>query len=450
MAMPETRYAQNGDVNIAYQVVGTGPLDLVLALGFATHVEVQWELPAYARFMERLASFARVITFDKRGMGLSDRPSVVSTFEEQLDDLRAVIDAVGAGRPALFGWNEGGPMSLLFAATYPERTAALVLLSSYAKGTRSEDYPYGATPQALELVASRFAREWGRRALFAGAQAPSLAQDERFRHWLARQQRYSMSPGAAVAWLRMTSAIDVRHVLPVIHVPTLILHRGGDVVVDPAASRYMAERIATARHVELEGNDNFPLAGNVDAILDEAEEFLTGVRSVPVPDRVLATVMMTDIVGSTEIAARLGDRAWRDVLEGHHVAVRAELDRFGGREVDTAGDGFLATFDGPARAIRCAGTIIDRVRAFGLDVRVGLHTGECELIGGKMGGIAVHIAARVAGYAGAGEVVTTSTVKDLVVGAGFQFADRGVTTLKGVPGEWRLLAVDLGSARRRH
>ena len=443
---PVTRYAKNGDVHIAYQVIGKGPLDLVLALGFATHVEVLWELPAYGRFIERLTSFARVIVFDKRGMGLSDRPSVLTTFEQQLDDLRAVLDATGAERPAILGWNEGGPMALLFGATYPERTAALVLLSSYARATQSADYPFGPTPAIHELVATRFADEWGRRVVFASTQAPSLAHDESFRQWLWRLQRYSMSPGAAVAWYRMTTEIDIRRVLPVIRVPTLILHRAGDVVMDPGASRYMAERIPFAHYVELSGNDNLPLSGDAEVIIDEVEEFLTGVRPAPVHDRVLATVMMTDIVDATATAVRLGDRAWRDLLEAHHAAVRAELGRFGGREVDTAGDGFLATFDGPARAIRCAAAISARVRSLGMDLRIGLHAGECELIAGKMGGVAVHIGARVADHARPGEVLVTSTVKDLVVGAGFRFADRGVATLKGVPEEWRLFAVDLDQA----
>ena len=334
-------------------------------------------------------------------------------------------------------------MSLLFAATFPERTAALVLLSSSAKATRSEDYPFGPTPEVNDMVAARFAAEWGRRVVYASTQAPSLAHDESFRSWFWRQQRYSMSPGAAVAWFRMTTEIDIRHVLPVIRVPTLILHRAGDVVMDPGASRYMAERVVSARYVELPGQDNLPLAGNVDAIVDEVEEFLTGARPAPVQDRVLATVMMTDIVGSTETAVRLGYRVWRDLLETHHRVVRSELGRFGGREVDTAGDGFLATFDGPARAIRCASAIIQGVRALGLDVRIGLHAGECEVIAGKMGGVAVHIAARVATYAQPGEVLATSTVKDLMVGSGFRFADRGVTTRKGVPDEWRLFAVKL-------
>ena len=350
MRMPVTQYAQNGDVNIAYQVVGKGPLDLALAVGLATHVEILWELPA----------------------GLSDRPSVLTTFEQQLDDLRAVLDTVGAERPALLGFTEGGPMSLLFAATYPERTTALVLWASYAKATRSADYPFGPTPEIHEMVGSRLASEWGRRVIFASSQAPSLAGDEAFRQWLWRLQRYAMSPAAAVAWYRMTTEIDIRHVLPLIRVPTLILHRTGDTVVDPGGSRYMAERIPSARYTEFEGNDNFPLAGNVDAILDEVLEFLTGARPAPVEDRVLATVMMTDIVGSTETAVRLGDRAWRDLLEGHHAVVRGELRRFHGREIDTAGDGFLATFDGPARAIRCAAAIVARVRALGVEVRIGL------------------------------------------------------------------------------
>lgn len=440
MLTPETRYAQSGDVHIAYQVIGEGPIDLVLANGLSTHVEVMWELP------ERLTSFARVIVFDKRGMGLSDRPSVLSTFEEQLDDIRAVLDAVGSERPALLGFAEGGPMCLLFAATYPERTSALMLWASYAKATRSPDYPFAPPPDIQQKIMDTFAARWGREGVFGHAMAPSLAGDEIFQRWLARVQRYAMSPGAALAWYRMTTEIDVRHVLPVIGVPTLILHRTGDRVVRIGAGRFMAERIPSARLVEFPGDDNFPFVGDMDAFVDEIEEFLTGVRPAAVHDRVLATVMVTDIVGATETAARLGDRAWRDLLEAHHRAVRAELARFGGREVDTAGDGFLATFDGPARALRCANAITQGVRPLKLDVRVGLHTGECELIAGKVGGIAVHISARVAALARSGEVLVTSTVKDLVVGSGFQFADRGVVTLKGVPGEWHLFAVKPRSA----
>ena len=447
MLTPETQFARSGDVNIAYQVIGKGSLDLVLVLGFATHVEVMWELPAYVHFIERLTSFARVIVFDKRGMGLSDRPSVLSTFEQQHDDVRAVLDAVGSKRPALLGFTEGGPMCLLFAATYPERTAALVLLSSYAKGTRSPDYPFGGTRENQEKLMEKFAAHWGREPFLARAMAPSLADDEVFRRWLWKLERYSQSPGAALAWYRLTTEIDIRHVLPVIRVPTLMLHRTGDRLMDVGHSRFMAQQIRGAKYVELPGNDNFPLSGDIETILDEIEEFLTGIRPTAVHDRVLATVMLTDIIGSTEIAARLGDRAWRDLLESHHRTVRAELGRFAGREVDTAGDGFLATFDGPARAIRCASAIAQGVRALGLDLRIGLHAGECELIDGKVGGMAVHIGARVAAQARPGEVLVTSTVKDLVVGSAFQFVDRGATTLKGVPGDWRLFAVQPPSAK---
>jgi class 3 adenylate cyclase len=445
MLTPETRYAKSGDVNIAYQVIGEGPIDLILALGLSTHIEVVLELPAYAHFIERLTSFARVITFDKRGMGLSDRPSVLSTFEEQLDDLRAVLDAVGSERAALFGYAEGAPMSLLFAATYPERTSALVLWAFYAKATRSPDYPFAPPLEVYKKNMDTITARWGREGLFSHLVAPSLAGDEIYQRWLARVQRYAMSPGSALAWFRMTTQIDVRHVLPVIAVPTLILHRTGDRLVRIAASRFMAEQIRSARLVELPGEDNFPFVGDVDRVADEFEEFLTGVRPAAVHDSVLATVMLTDIVGATETAARLGDRAWRDLLEAHHRTVRAELARFGGREVDTVGDGFLATFDGPARAIRCASAITQNLRSLKLDIRVGLHSGECELIAGKVGGIAVHIAARVAAQASSGEVLVSSTVKDLVIGSGFRFAERGSAALKGVPGEWSLFAVEARS-----
>jgi class 3 adenylate cyclase/alpha-beta hydrolase superfamily lysophospholipase len=442
MLAPKTQFARSGDVNIAYQVVGEGPLDLVLVLGFATHVEVLWELPEYARFIERLTSFARVIVFDKRGMGLSDRPSVLSTFEQQHDDVRAVLDAVGSKRPALLGFTEGGPMCLLFAATYPERTTALVLLSSYAKGTRTPDYPFGGTPEVQEKLMKKITAQWGREPFLVQAQAPSRAGDAAFERWFWKLQRYSQSPGAALAWYGLTTEIDIRHVLPVIRVPTLILHRTGDRIMDVGHSRFMAQQIHQAKYVELPGADNFPGSGDMESILDEIEEFLTGVRPATVHDRVLATVMLTDIAGATEIAARLGDRKWRDVLEAHHRVVRAELNRFGGREVDTAGDGFFATFDGPGRAIHCASAISQGIRSLGLEVRVGLHTGECEMIAAKVGGIAVHIAARVAAQARPGEVLATSTVKDLVVGSPIQFADRGAAMLKGVPGEWHLFAVE--------
>jgi class 3 adenylate cyclase len=441
MLTSDTRFAWNGGVHIAYQVLGSGPIDLVLALGFGNHIDVLQEWHRCSHFLERLASFARIIVFDKRGMGLSDRPTVLSTFEEQLDDIRAVLDAVGSERSALLGSSEGGPMCLLFAATYPERTAALALWASYAKGTRSSGYPFGGTPEIQEKLLEKIAAQWGREPFLARALAPSHADDEVYRRWLLKIQRYAMSPGAALAWYSMTTKSDVRHVLPIISVPTLILHRTGDRIMEVGHSRFMAERIRGARYVELPGSDNLLPAGDSDAALDVLDEFLTGVRPHVVHDRVLATVMLTDIVAATETAARIGDRAWHALLEAHHRAVRAELDRFSGREIDTAGDGFLATFDGPARAIRCACAITQSVRSLGLEVRVGLHAGECELIAGKVGGIAVHIAARVAAKAAAGEVLVSSTVKDLLIGSGLQFADRGTTTLKGVPGEWRLFAV---------
>jgi class 3 adenylate cyclase/alpha-beta hydrolase superfamily lysophospholipase len=447
MAIPQTRFARSGDVNIAYQVIGEGSLDLVLVLGFATHIEVLWELPAYARIIERLTSFARVIVFDKRGMGLSDRPSVLSTFEQQHDDVRAVLDAVGAKRPVLFGFTEGGPMCLLFAATYPERTGAMVLLSSYAKFGRTTEYPFGPTRDIEEKLVEKIAAQWGREPFLVQAQAPSRAGDLAFEQWLWKLQRFSQSPGAALSWYKLTTEIDVRHVLPVIGVPTLILHRAGDRIVDVGHSRFMAQQIRGAKYVELPGNDNFPGSGDTEAMLDEVEEFLTGIRPAAVHDRVLATVMVTDIVGSTETAAKLGDRRWRSLLEAHHGAVRTELGRFAGREVDTAGDGFLATFDGPARAIRCASAIAAGVRTLGLDVRIGLHSGECEVIGGKIGGIAVHIAARVAAQATAHEILVTSTVKDLVVGSEIRFAERGSTKLKGVPDQWRVFAVEPRSVK---
>jgi class 3 adenylate cyclase len=445
MLTPETQYAKSGEVHIAYQVFGEGPIDVILALGLTTHIEVCLELPAYAHFVERLSSFARVIAFDKRGMGLSDRPAVLSTFEEQMDDLRAVLDAAGSKRAVLFGFAEGAPMALLFAATYPERTSALVLWAFYARATRSLDYPFAPPPEfyteGMEAVSAGF----GRRGLFCELFAPSLEGDEAFRRWLGRVQRYAVSPGAALAWFRMAAQVDVRHVLPVLAVPTLLLHRAGDRMVRLAAARHMAQQIRTARLVEMPGDDNLFFVGDVDRVADEIEEFITGVRPAATHDSVLATVMVTDIVGATQTAARLGDRAWRDLLEAHHRGVRAALERFGGREVDTAGDGFLATFDGPARAIRCASAIAQDLQSLHLDVRVGLHSGECELIAGKVGGIAVHIAARVAGQARPGEVLVSGTVKDLVIGSGFRFAERGSAALKGVPGEWSLFAVEARS-----
>jgi pimeloyl-ACP methyl ester carboxylesterase len=435
---PETHYAKSGDVNIAYQVVGDGPLDLVVVPGFVSHLENDWDEPRSAQFLERLASFSRLIRFDKRGTGLSDRPGELPDLETRMDDVRAVIDAVGSERAALFGYSEGGPLCCLFAATYPDRTTALVLYGTYAKrADPDDDYPWAATWEQREAYADEVEREWGVESDL-GTMAPNA--DAALTAWWRARARASASPGAARALILMNSRMDVRNVLPTIQVPTLVLHRSGDRDSRPEEGRYIADRIPSARFVELAGEDHIPWI-DADQIVDEVEEFLTGVRRGPEPDRVLATVLLTDIVGSSERAADLGDRRWRDLLEAHHALVRGELARWRGIEVDTAGDGFLATFDGPARAIRCACGIRDGLHALGLEIRAGLHTGECEIIGGKVGGIAVHTAARVAAQAASGEVLVSGTVRDLIAGSGIELEDRGVHTLKGIPGEWPLLAV---------
>lgn len=438
MLAPETRYAKSGNVNIAYQVVGDGPLDLVLVPGFVSHLENDWDEPRSAHFLERLASFSRLIRFDKRGTGLSDRPGGLPDLETRMDDVRAVIDAAGSARVALFGYSEGGPMCCLFAATYPARTTALILYGTYAKRTDpDDDYPWVATREQRQAYGDQVEREWGFEADL-GTMAPNA--DAALTAWWRARARASASPGAARALILMNSRIDVRHVLPTIRVPTLVLHRSGDRDSRLEEGRYIADRIPGARFVELTGEDHIPWL-DADQIIDEVEEFLTGVRRGPESDRVLATVLLTDIVGSSERAAELGDRRWRELLEAHHALVRGELARWRGREVDTAGDGFLATFDGPARAIRCACAIRDGLHALGVEIRAGLHTGECEIIGGKVGGIAVHTGARVAARAAPGEVLVSGTVRDLIAGSGIELEDRGVHALKGIPGEWRLLAV---------
>jgi len=441
---PETLYARSGDVNIAYQVAGKGPLDLVYVPGWVSNVELMWEEPAMARFLGRLASFSRLILFDKRGTGLSDRVSndKLPTLEERMDDVRAVLEAVGSDRAALFGHSEGGNMCVLFAATYPERTAALITLGSFAKRRDpDEDYPWAPTADDREETVASVELNWGHLRLEdVEYYAPSRLGDDQFARNLEQYLRRAASPGAAAALLRMNSYIDVRDVLPTIRVPTLVLHRRGDHDVNVAEGRYLAAKIPEAQFVELPGDDHWISAGNPDEIADEIEEFLTGTRPVPELDRVLATVLFTDIVGSTERAVELGDRRWRDVLATHDAAVRRELERFRGREVDTAGDGFLAAFDGPARAVRCAMAAGEAVRDLGVEIRAGIHTGECELDGPKIRGIAVHTGARIASLAGAGEVLVSQTVKDLVSGSGLAFEDRGVHELKGVPGEWRVYA----------
>ena len=442
MSTPPTQYAKSGDASIAYQVVGEGPIDVVLVLGFATHVELQWESPPFAHFFERISSFSRLIIFDKRGTGLSDPVTEAPTLEERIDDVRAVMDAAGSERAALLGISEGGPMSVLFAATHPDRVIALVLHGAMGRTTEAPDYPWASPAEALRESASEFiAPYWGQHAegmveLFA----PSFADDPEAVEFTARMERSAASPAMVQQIFEMFLDIDVRAILPTIGVPTLVLHRRGDRVVNRRAGEELAAQIPGARYVELPGIDHLPWAGDSEAVLGEIEEFLTGTRSAPEPERVLATVMFTDIVGSTERAAELGDARWRELLSAHQAAVRRELMRFRGVEVKTLGDGSLATFDGPARAIRCGRGIADAARSLGLGVRVGLHSGEVELMEDDVGGIAVHIAARVGALASEGEVLVSSTVKDLVAGSGIRFVDRGSEHLKGIADEWRLFA----------
>jgi class 3 adenylate cyclase len=443
MSTPPTRYATSGDASIAYQVVGDAPIDLIVVLGFATHLELQWESPPIARFFERLSSFSRLIIFDKRGTGLSDPVTEVPTLELRIDDVRAVMDAAGSERAALFGVSEGGPMSILFAATHPDRASHLILCGAMGRTTEAPDYPWASPADALRESAAEFiAPYWGQDPegmieLFA----PSFAGDPQAVELTARQERSAASPAMVQQIFEMFLDIDVRAILPTIHVPTIVLHRRGDRVVYWRAGEELAEQIPGARYVELPGIDHLPWAGDQESVLGEIEEFLTGARSVAEPDRVLATVMFTDIVGSTERAAELGDARWRELLTAHQQAVGRELERFRGREVKALGDGYLATFDGPARAIQCGQAIAEANDSLGLDVRVGLHAGEVEVRGDDVGGIAVHIAARVGALASAGEVLVTSTVKDLVAGSGIEFADRGAHDLKGISDQWQLLAV---------
>lgn len=438
---PETRYARSGDVNLAYQVVGEGPLDLVYVTGWVSNIELAWEEPTVAAFLDRLASFARLITFDKRGTGLSDRVpnSALPTLEERMDDVRAVMDAAGSERAALFGVSEGGPMCALFAATYPDRTSALAMYGTYARRTRSKEYPWAPSPEQRQRFYEAITGGWGG-VVDLDSLAPSVSKDARFAKWWASYLRNSSSPGAALALARMNTEIDVSAVLPLIPVPTLLLHRVGDMDIDIGGARYMAEHIPGARLVELEGNDHLPFAGDAESILGEVEEFLTGIRHGGAVERILSTILFTDVVGSTERAVQLGDRAWRDLKQRHDAAVREQLERHRGREIDNAGDGFCASFDGPARAVRCAFGIRAALAQLGLEVRAGVHTGECELLGDRLAGLAVHVAARIAASAEPGTVRVSSTVTDLVAGSGLKFESLGRLVLKGVPGDREVFA----------
>ena len=437
--MPSTHYVKSDDVYIAYQVLGEGSFDLMFVPGFVSNVEAIWQSPNRSAFFRRLASFCRVILFDKRGTGMSDRGSQIFTLEQRMHDVQTILNEVGSERAALFGISEGGPMSLLYAATYPGRTSALVLYGCYAKRDWSPDYRFGWKGEQWKRVLDNIEHHWGTsQGISVTMWAPSVASDPRAAEGLASYFRASASPGAAAAIMKMNREIDVRHILPATRVPTLILHRTGDRVIDVEHARYMAQNIPGAKLVELPGEDHVAFLGDQDSILDEIEQFLTGRRHVHEPERVLATVLFADIVGSTARAAALGDRSWRELLETFYARAREVIHQYRGREINTSGDGFLATFDGPARAVRCASAIRDTVRSINLEVRCGLHTGECELIGNDIAGIAVHTGARVAALAAPGEVLVSQTVRDLVAGSGLVLEEYGTYTLKGVPNEWRL------------
>jgi class 3 adenylate cyclase len=437
MNPPRTKYARSGDLSIAYQVTGEGPIDLIFVPGWMSHLELDGEEPVRARFFQRLASFSRLVRFDKRGTGLSDPVPAAPTLEQRIDDLLAVMDAVGMERAALFGHSEGGQMSLLFAATYPQRTQAIIPYGTFAKATADSTYPWGLPPGYLRQAGDAV-EHWGEGRGY-GSLNPRAEFDPRLVEAAARRERMCASPGMARALHQALLETDLRHILPSVRVPTLVLHRRDEPIL-VENGRYIAEHVPGARIVELEGGDHAPWLGDTEAVVGETELFLTGARHSYETDRVLATVLFTDIVGSTERAATLGDRRWRDLLDAHHAVVRRELDRFRGREVHTAGDGFLATFDGPARAIRCAAAVVQAVRPLGIEIRAGLHTGEIEIMGRDVGGIAVHIGARVAAEAGPGEILVSSTVKDLVAGSGLAFEERGSFVLKGIPDQWRLFA----------
>jgi class 3 adenylate cyclase len=440
---PVTRYASNGEASIAYQVVGEGGLDLLFLTGWITQIEQLWEAPANRRFLERLASFCRLILFDSRGTGLSDRVLVEYSVEQEAQDAIAVLDAAGSERAAVLTYAVGGLVGAQLAADRPDRIGALVMYASLARTSWAPDYDWAMTSEEREELSELNFATWGEaNSIAMSAWAPSMAEDPALVAWFARMQRLAASPGEARIISRAMVDLDVRDALPRIRVPTLIMHRPRELVWDVRHSRYLAEHIPDARYVELEGVDSFPFVGDSDAIIEEIQEFLTGVRSGGELIRALRTVMFTDIVDATARAADLGDRRWRDLLAQHDRDVRAELARFDGREVKTVGDGFLATFDGPpSSALRCARAITRAARDLGIDVRIGIHTGECELIGDDVGGMAVHIASRVSALAGAGEILVSGTVFGTVVGGPFAFEDRGFHELKGVPGRWPLFAL---------
>ncbi len=437
---PETRYARSGEVGIAYQVVGHGPIDLVLVPGWISNIEVFWDEPNIVRFFEKLTTFSRLILFDKRGTGLSERGIDAATLEERMDDVRTVLDAAGSPRAALLGYSEGGTMCALFAATYPERTAALITIGSYARRLQAPDYPYFTSREEALKAVEAVAADWGG-PVWIDIRMPSVANDPLIRQWWAKFLRMSASASAAAALQRLNVEIDVRHVLPSIRIPTLILHARNDRAIPVGAGRYMADHIPNATFVEIDAIDHLPFYDKSEEFLRHIETFLTGSSTSEIGEHRVSTLMFTDIVGSTQTAVEKGNVRFGDVLAAHHAAVRSELARHRGEEINTAGDGFLASFDGPARAIKCAIAIVKSLGALGLRCRIGLHTGECELRQGRLQGIALHIAARVAALASPGEVLVSQTVKDLVAGSGLGFTDAGLHTLKGLPDKWRLYQV---------
>ena len=439
--MPETRYAKSGDVHIAYQVFGQGTTDLVFLSSWISQIEHIWAWPQGARFYSRLARFSRVIALDKRGAGLSDRVSGTPAIDERMDDIRAVMDAVGSERAALLGTSEGGALGAVFAASHPDRTTALIMANSGARFSAAPDYPWGWTEEAGDVVVTYIGDYWGS-GLSVPLVAPDFAGDEDFRRWFGQLERLSGTPGVMRATWRWNMDIDIREILPVIRVPTLVLSRVGDPLVPVESGRYLGSHIPGATYVELPGSEHYAFFGDVDGMVDEVEQFLTGTKAAPEADRMLATVLFTDIVDSTAQAATVGDRRWHTMLEQYYGLVREKLHAFRGREVKLLGDGVLATFDGPGRAIRCAVAIRDAVPSIGVAVRSGLHTGEVEVMDEDIGGIGVHIGQRVCALARPSEVLVSRTVVDLVAGAEIAFTDRGEHDLKGVPGTWRLFAAE--------
>lgn len=439
--LPETKYAPSGDIYIAYQVTGDGPVDLLWAPGTVSHLDLDWDSPVKSQFIERLSTFCRLIRFDKRGTGLSDRPIKMATLEQRTDDIRAVMDAVGSPQATVMGMSEGASMACLFAATYPERTRSLIVWGGQARWVKTDDYPWGRTPEEYALLIEKVQEDWPSIDYILGPGAGfGKDVDPVELDWVMRYCRAAGSPSAVAAYERMNTEIDTRPILQTIRVPTLVMNRRDDPVAHLEAARDLADRIPGARFVEFPGATHSMYLIEPENVLAEIEEFVTGVRPMEIADRILATVLFIDIVRSTEHAAAIGDAAWRHLLDTFYALVRKEIARFGGSEMDTAGDGFFMTFDGPARAISCALAIRDAVKQLGIEVRAGVHTGECKPIGDKLGGIAVHIAARVLSNADPGEVIVSSTVKDLVSGSGIIFEDRGSHVLKGIPGEWRLFS----------